>query len=47
MPWSGAKAGLTGSDESFPIGLSISHGKRKEGRSGGEGVNDKKFGSVY
>ena len=51
MPWSGTKAGFTGSDESFPTGLSISQARgreRKEGREGGRsklGVNDGTFGS--
>ena len=50
MPWSGTKAGFTGSDESFPTGPSISQarGEREEGREGGGsklGVNDETFGS--
>ena len=49
MPWSGTKAGFTGSDESFPTGLSISQARGREGgREGGRsklGVNDGTFGS--
>ena len=35
MPWSGTKAGFTGSDESFPTGPSISQASEGERRSKG------------
>ena len=49
MPWGGTKAGFTGSDESFPTGLSISRarGRGREGDISKSGVNDETFGSGY